>query len=109
LIKKQVNKKYLDFLIDLQVMYPNIARPPPIKKGFHSKSPSMALHKKGGLDLDISIIECSDDKDYTNNAMLNTTDDNILNSMSQTKPFEQSQTQPLRFNDEENKTGEEIE
>ena len=40
--------------------------------------------------------------------MLNTTDDNIMNSLSQMKPFEQSQTQPLRFEDEENKTGEEL-
>ena len=46
-------------------------RPPLIKQGGHTKSPSMAISKKNrldiGLDLDISMIECSDDKDYLYN------------------------------------------
>ena len=43
-------------------------RPPLIRKGFHNKSPSMAISRKNKLemvDLDISVIECSDDKEYT--------------------------------------------
>jgi len=78
-------------------------RPPIIKKG-HKKSPSMAISKKNKLeigDLDISLIECSDDKEY-NHQILNLTDDNLMKSLN-IKTFEKSCTQPLRFNDEENK------
>jgi len=86
-------------------------RPPILKKGHHTKSPSMSISKKNkldiGLGLDISMIECSDDKDYTYNNMLNLTDDNIMKSLSHIKTFEKSLTRPLRFNDEENKDEEE--
>lgn len=81
-MQKHLNKKYLDFFIDLQVMSSDNKRPPIVKKGHH-KSPSMHISKKNKLDignLDISMIECSDDKDFTNN-MLNLTDDNIMNSL----------------------------
>ena len=65
-------------------------RPPIVKKGFHNKSPSMAISKKNKLDigeLDISVIECSDDKEFTYNNVLNLTEDNIMKSLSQ-RPFE---------------------
>lgn len=66
-------------------------RPPIIRKGgFHNKSPSMAISKKNKLDigeLDISVIECSDDKEFTYNNVLNLTEDNIMKSLSQ-RPFE---------------------
>jgi hypothetical protein len=66
-------------------------RPPIIRKGSHNKSPSMALSKKNKLEigeLDISVIECSDDKEFTNNNMLNLTEDNIMRSLNQIRPFE---------------------
>ena len=83
-------------------------RPPIIKKS-NIKSPSMAIAKQYKLDmigeLDISVIECSDDRDYTCNNQLNLTEDNIMNSLSHLKTFEKSSvtTRPLRFKDEENK------
>tara|TARA_B110000285_G_C15085968_1_gene596249 strand:- start:500 stop:781 length:282 start_codon:yes stop_codon:yes gene_type:complete len=86
-------------------------RPPIVRKGKHTKSTSITMNKRNRLelmnDLDISVIECSDDKDYILNNMLNLTDDNIMKSMSHIKTFEKSSTCPLKFKDEENKEGEE--
>jgi hypothetical protein len=63
-------------------------RPPIVRKGKHTKSPSMTMNKKNRLDLmndlDISVIECSDDKDYIINNMLNLTDDNTTFKWSKT-------------------------
>jgi hypothetical protein len=87
-------------------------RPPIVRKGKHTKSPSMTMNKRNRLDigmndLDISVIECSDDKEYTINNKLNLSDDNIMKSISHIRTFEKSSTCPLKFKDEENKEGEE--
>ena len=62
-------------------------RPPIVKKG-HQKSPTMDFGKRNKMldigELDISVIECSDDKEYTTSThnMLNLTDDNITKSFN---------------------------
>ena len=78
-------------------MSADCSRPPIVKKGHH-KSPTMDFGKKNRLldigELDISVIECSDDKEYipSANNMLNLTDDNISRSFNIQKNFEKSLT-----------------
>jgi hypothetical protein len=73
-------------------------RRPPLKRtGQHYKCPSMVERKRNKLldfgELDFSVIECSDDKEYTSsNDLLNSTDDNIMKSYNMMKTFEKSQT-----------------
>lgn len=62
----------------------------------------MSVAKKSKLDLgelDISIIECEDDKEFNRN-LLDVSGDDLINSISR-RSMAKSTTKPLMFNDEE--------